>query len=580
MSVMKTIYHLSFKAPENHQATVKIDLSCELFENDQLTLFLPSWSPGSYLMREYARNVRCVRALSQKGEPLFCQQSDKGQWLIDLNKSEVGQKPKSVTFEYQVYCHELTVRTSHIDASHAFIHGPSVFMGVLGKQDLPVELHLDIPPAWSKVATGLKETSTKRDEFIYCADDYDQFVDAPLELGCHFSDGFMLDGKAHELAFYGECAREGGFEGLKKDIQTIVEHVSKTMGGMPYEEKYTFISHFVPGKFGGLEHLNSTALQFCPLKLADKKMYLKWLELVAHEYFHTWNVKRIRPKELGPFDYTKEAMTRMHWLTEGLTSFMDQLFVFRCQFASLDDYLEMMKENFNRYYTIAGRRFHSLEESSYNAWLVLYRPDENSSNSSISYYLKGGLVFFALHLLFAKKGAKTDDLLKLLWKRYLDNPKVGVETEEVLKMIEEVGGREVRQQFEIMTQTTEEIDFEKLCLDAGMKWKWSDEKDTVWLGFQQELKGQRVFVKSVSLDGPFYKSGVNAEDEIIAINGIRVDSSNLSDHKKTLVKNKNYKLTLSRLGLIKEVDFQVESTPRKLEKIEALDPKKVSEIFN
>lgn len=579
MSVNEIVYHLDFKAPEHHQVFVRIELEAEIFDNNELTLFMPSWSPGSYLMREYARNVRCVQAQSDSGEFVYCQQSDKGKWTIDLAKSELKSAAKTITFQYQVYCHELTVRTSHVDASHAFIHGPSVFMGVEKQQQRPIKLHVKIPAAWSKIATGLKDVSIVREEFVFAADDYDQFVDAPLEIGCHFSDGFMLDGKAHELAFYGDCPRQGGFAALKDDIKKIVEHISKAMGGMPYQEKYTFITHFVPGKFGGLEHLNSTALHFCPLKLADKKMYLKWLELVAHEYFHTWNVKRIRPVELGPFDYTREAMTRMHWLTEGLTSFMDQLFIYRCGFASLEDYMEMMKENFNRYLGCLGRRFHSLEDSSYNAWLVLYRPDENSSNSSISYYLKGGLVFFALHLMMAKKSVKIDDLLKLLWKRYLEQPQKGVESSEVLAMIEDLAGADVRSSFEVMLQTTEEIDFEKLCSEQGMKWVWSEKSEAAWIGFQQETKGSRLFVKSVTLDGPFYRAGVNAGDELIAINHLRVDTDNFSDHLKSLGHNKNYKLTISRLGVVQELEFQVASRPRQLEKIEVLDAKKVAAIF-
>lgn len=576
---MQLNYHLSFPNPQNHYAKIRIDF-VRSDQDDQMSFFLPSWSPGSYLMREYSRNIRSLEVFDESGDRVFVQQSHKNQWLVDFKDHKSSKK---FSLSYEVYCHELTVRTSHIDSSHAFIHGPSVFMGVLNSEMKNPTLKVDVPAQWSKISTGLKEVSQKRDEFIFTAADYDELIDAPLEIGCHETDGFYVDGKAHELAFYGLTLPAGKefCMDLKDDIKKIVEHVSKTMGGMPYDEKYTFITHFVPGKFGGLEHLNSTALHFCPLKLNDRKMYLKWLELVAHEYFHTWNVKRIRPVELGPFDYVSEAMTRMHWLTEGLTSFMDQLFVYRAGFSKLEEYCDMMKDNFNNYWKIPGRRFDSLEDSSFNAWIKLYRPDENSHNSSISYYLKGGIVFFALHVLFVKEGKKIDDLLSLLWQRYLDNPSRGVDAEEVYGMIEKVAGKDVREKFETMVQTTEEIDLQALCESIGMKFVYDDEAASKpYLGVKTSSRGQRVFIDSVSLDGPGYRSGLNAGDEIIAINGMRIDSGKWSDHVKYLLPGQRYHFLVSRLEYLCELDVEVGPAPKLLKAIEVADEVKLSKSLN
>ncbi|WP_198295357.1 M61 family metallopeptidase, partial [Bacteriovorax sp. DB6_IX] len=433
-------YKLSIPSPENHLANVKLTSEKEA-KDSQLKLFIPSWSPGSYLMREYGRNIRWLKVENSKGERLYTEQIDRGIWLIDWDKSDVVNKDdQSFQVEYEIYCHELTVRTSHIDRSHAFIHGPSIFMGILDKQIKDPTLEVIINPLWSKISTGLKDISPKRDQFLYTAEDYDTFIDAPLEIGCHETDGFMIDGIPHELAFYGSSTLHE--HKMKEDIKKVVDHIQKTMGGMPYE-KYCFMTHLAPGLFGGLEHLNSTALQFCSYSLTDKKGYNEWLELVAHEYFHLWNVKRIRPVELGPFDYTKEALTKMHWLTEGLTSFMDQLFIFRTDFYSLQDYLDCIKTNINRYLSIPGRKFHSLEDSSFNAWIKLYRADENHNNSSISYYLKGGLVFFALNILMADKDKSVLDLVKVLWQRYLDKPEVGVTEDEVFNLLNDLVGREI-----------------------------------------------------------------------------------------------------------------------------------------
>ncbi|MFT6604536.1 MAG: putative metalloprotease with PDZ domain, partial [Bacteriovoracaceae bacterium] len=308
---MKLHYSISIETPENHIVKVKLTGKREATDK-HLNFFLPSWSPGSYLMREYSRNIRWFKAETSNGEVLQHEQTAKGVYAVDFENSDLNKKDDNFCITYEIYCHELTVRTSHVDASHAFLHGPSYLMGIMGRDLVDPELSLKFPASWSKVTTGLKDISPKREEFLYSAENYDVLIDAPIEIGCHETDGFMFEGKEHHLAWYGDLLPHN--ENLKKDIEVIVKEVSSTFSSIPYEN-YTFITHFVPGKFGGLEHLNSTALQFSAMAMQNRKSYLQWLALVAHEYFHTWNVKRIRPKELGPFDYLNENYTKMHWLT-------------------------------------------------------------------------------------------------------------------------------------------------------------------------------------------------------------------------------------------------------------------------
>jgi predicted metalloprotease with PDZ domain len=566
---MQLDYKIKIDNPSSHYINVTIS-GLRPKNCSELIFFMPSWSPGSYLMREYGRNVRSFSAKSRLGEQLFYKQIHKGQWLINFNCAELKNDAKDFHISYDVYCHELTVRTSHVDESHAFIHGPSVLMGVKDQNCLNPGLKLEFPPLWSKVSTGLKDISTEREIFEYTAADYDELIDAPIEIGCHETDGFKLGGKDHELAFYGKTL--GHKENLKKDIKTIVEHISETMGGMPYKEKYTFITHFLPNKFGGLEHLNSTALQFCSFSMNDRKSYVRWLELVAHEYFHTWNVKRIRPKELGPFDYVNEGLTRMHWLTEGLTSFMDQLFVLRMKLCTGNEYAEMMKENFNRYLSTPGRKFHSLEDSSFNAWVKLYRPDESSLNSSISYYLKGGIVFFALNSMLFEAGKGIDDLLKLLWDRYLSNPDMGVEAVEVFQMIEDLSNKTIRENFETMIQTTEELDLAKMSKSVGLQLKYST-TDTPTFGFDAKYSNDRVLINSVELDGAAFKSGINADDELLAIDGMRLTKSNFSDVEKRLLTDRTYELIVSRLGLIQKISFLPSNAVKTIQEVVIVDEK-------
>lgn len=559
---MKLAYGIKILEPHTHYMHVTIDIT-QINNTESLDFFLPSWSPGSYLMREYGKNIRKFKAIQTSGEHLEFKQVDKGVYRVDLD----GYKEDSMTLTYDVYCHELTVRTSFIDNTHAFIHGPSVFMGVLNHEVQGPTLKIEFPALWSKLSTGLKDISTKREVFLYSANNYDELIDSPIEIGCQETDGFMVEGVEHHLCYYGQMVPHK--HDLKADIKKLVETVVKVFGDIPFDN-YTFMTHFVPGLFGGLEHLNSTALQFDSFGMNSKKGYTQWLELVVHEYFHSWNVKRIRPIELGPFNYLEEAKTSMHWLTEGLTSFMDQLFVLRSGLINLDEYLEMMVANINRYESIPGRHFDSLEASSFNAWIKLYRPDENSTNSSVSYYLKGGLVFFVLNVLFHEKGKNIDDLLKLLWADYKKNPERGLISSQVYDMVEEVAGPQIKNEFITMITTTEDIDFEKFLNRINIDVEYENEK-APYLGAQLEYSQNNVIIKSVVLDGPSYKSGLNAGDEIIAVDKMRAKKAHLSDLKKWSNIDHRYTFTVARKGILQDIDVLMGVTPRKVKKLTSND---------
>jgi predicted metalloprotease with PDZ domain len=575
---MKLAYKLLIESPSTHQVRVIITGKKESSENS-LDFFLPRWSPGSYLMREYARHISGIKAETNNGERLSLVQTDISTFNIDWKKSELKNSSKEAdtfTISYQVFCHELTVRTSHVDESHAFLHLPTLLLGVLGKNIENPSIELRFPPAWSKVTTGLKDISNKREVFIYEAKNYDELIDSPIEIGCQETDGFEVDGVPHEVVFYGTLLPHK--ENIKADTKKIVQHIAHFMGGFPYE-KYAFINHFIPGLYGGLEHMNSTALQFCPTQITNRKGYINYLALVSHEYFHTWNVKRIRPLELGPFDYLREATSNLLWLSEGLTSYMDELFIYRMGLVSLEEYLEMQKDNLNRYLSVPGRKFHSLDESSYNSWVKLYRPDENSSNSSVSYYLKGGIVFFALNILLSEKNKSINDFLNLLWTDYKNNPERGVTSAQVYKMIEEIGGADIREKFEVMTSTTEEIDLESICMKAGLKFEW-DKTESPWLGFEAEFAGDRVIVRTVTLDGPAYKSGLNAGDEILAINGVRILKDRYLDYAKFLKIDESYTMTISRLSSLTTLQFNVGVIPARLKGISVIKRELVESVLN
>lgn len=572
---MKVSYLVEITDPST--SMVKVSMTGQRpSSNGDLEVFLPSWSPGSYLMREYSRHIRWVRATQENGEVLWTEQTAKGTWLVDWRRSGLKKELTGFTFSYEIYLHELTVRTSYVDMTHAYLHGPSYLVGVSGGLENPT-IEFRFPPLWSHLSTALTPVEGgPRNKFIYDAKNYDELVDCPVEIGCHETDGFMLEGVPHALAFEGEVYPHG--HNLKQDIQKACAAVARTMGGALPFTHYQFITHFKPKIYGGLEHMNSTALQFDGRRLANRKDYLTFLSLTAHEYFHAWNIKRIRPRALGPFDYRNEAYTTMLWLAEGLTSFMDDLFVYRAELCTLEEYLDFVKSNLDTYFATPGRRFHSLEDSSFNAWIKLYRPDENSRNSSVSYYLKGGLVFAVLHGLLSEQGKGVDDLLRALWKQYQARPDIGVDKEEVYGLIEELGGKKVLDAFIAMVETTQEIDFDGGLQRLGLELRWQDPAP-VWFGVEWDHAGDRVLVKSVLLDSPAARAGLNPADEIVAVNGLRVLREDVEKWATTLLAEQAYDLTVARMGRLTSLQLVPGPGPRTLKEIAIVDRAKAEKLF-
>ncbi len=564
---MKAHYVVDIENPE--QNLVKVTLKLTRPEKaDKLSVFLPSWSPGSYLMREYARHIRWIECQQDNGEVLFHTQKAKGVWEIDWKSSLLKKPSKEFQVSYVTYLNELTVRTSHVNTSHAFLHGPTYLMGVVGERLLKPTIEFRFQPAWAKLSTSMKDVSTQREKFIYEAADYDDLLDCPVEIGCQETDGFLALGKPHNLAFFGTTFPHNN--DLKKDFKTIVETVAAQFNNeLPYDQ-YLFLTHFGPKIRGGLEHASSTVLQYDGRKLGIRKEYIGFLSLVAHEYFHTWNVKRIRPKELGPFDYLNENYTTLLWLAEGLTSWMDDLLVYRAGLCTLEEYLDAVKQNLEILNWTPGKKFHSLEMSSFNAWIKLYRPDENAKNSSVSYYLKGGLVFMALHSLLLEKGKSVDDLLILLWDRYKAKPEVGVTKEEVYEMVKNLGGDEILNTFSTMVETTQDIDFETCMKRMGCEMIFQESK-VPFLGIDWEYAGDRALVKMVYLDSPAYKAGINPGDEVIFMNGLRFLREDVLDLISLMNLNTSYEFIVSRLGKVERFEVIPMGSPRVLKEITVKD---------
>lgn len=577
-------YTIDIPNPHTHLVNISLeaDLKKQGVNGSSFRFYMPSWSPGSYLMREYARHIKEIKVEDSKGSRLFVKQLSKNKWEVDLDhpafKSDLLNEDGKIRIQYSIYCHELTVRTSHVDNTHAFLHGPSVYIALENQQG-PAQVEVKINPLWSKVTTALKDISEERTTFLYEAKDLDELMDTPFEIGCHETNGFMYKDKEHHVAFYGDFASQDDvFSSLMKDMEKVVIETAKIVEeDLPYDHYY-FITHLTPNGFGGLEHLDSTVLQFCPFELAKEKGRKSFIELVAHEYFHLWNVKRIRPIELGPFDYQNENYTRMHWLTEGLTSFIDQLITYRAGFYSPSEYMECMKKNINNYISTPGRGYHSLEDSSFNAWVKLYRAGENFKNSSVSYYLKGGLVFFVLNILMKQEGKGINDLVRALWSDYKGRPESGITKDGFFEILSGLVSQSICDEFKLLVEGVEEIDFESYLKKMGAEVEWTTPK--LDLGATLAEEGGKVMIKSIRQGSCGYKSGLNAGDEIIAINAHRINKKIIDNLGEMYKENDKIDLLIARTGKLQTLTVVLGNGLKTIKDIKVIDEDKFKNFLN
>jgi predicted metalloprotease with PDZ domain len=522
--------------PHSHLYHISIDVAAP--DSATTDFVLPAWTPGSYLLREYARHVQEFAATSD-GRPLPWRKTAKDTWRVDTAGLE------RVQVAYKVYAHDLTVRTSHLDGSHGYFNGANVFLFVAGRTDEPLGLLVQTPPGWDwHATTGMEpwadypNAGAHPDQHAFIASDYDELVDCPVECGTHRLRSFTVDGIAHHIAIWGHGNEDE--QRIVDDTRRIVETERDLFGSLPDYPHYTFILHLAD-RYGGLEHRNSVTNIIDRWSFQPQSSYERFLELQSHEFFHVWNVKRIRAAPLGPFDYQRENYTRLLWAMEGVTSYYDRLLLVRAGLMTPERYLERLAEEIARLQSQPGRALQSLEESSFDTWIKLYRPDENSANSSISYYLKGGLVTMLLDLEIRQRtgGERSfDDVLRYLYQTYpISGPGIPEEG-AYLAAIETVAGSAdgaYRDLFARYIAGTAELDYARGLDAVGVRLEWShsepahDGGTPAWLGLQLKRKDGRTLVSSVRSDGPAYAAGVYPDDELLALDGMRVNRSSLHE---------------------------------------------------
>jgi len=502
---------------------------------------LPAWIPGSYMIREFARNIVQIRA-EAGGKKIALKKLDKHTW-----QASPCNGPLVLT--YDVYAWDLSVRAAHLDQTHGFFNGTSVFLAVQGQEGLPHIIDIRRPEgdaykAW-RVATALPEHKAKRYGFgTYLAANYDELIDHPVEMGNFELAPFKAHGVPHDIVITGRvpnldmarlCAD------LKKICEAQIALFEPKTKRAPMH-RYVFMTMAIGDGYGGLEHRASTALICSRADLpvqGQKEMtdgYRTYLGLCSHEYFHTWNVKRIKPAAFAPYDLRSEGYTALLWLFEGFTSYYDDLMLVRAGVIDEAAYLKLVAKTINGVLRGSGRTKQSVAESSFDAWTKYYRQDENSPNAIVSYYTKGSLIGLALDLTIREEtgGRRSlDDVMRALWQRYgrdfYEGKALGqgVSETEAEALFDEVTGLKLKRFFDRHVHGTDDLPLDKLLAPFGVKLT-DDRKDAKpSLGVRTVREGNDCKLANVYEGGPAHQAGLSAGDILIALDGLRVTHGNL-----------------------------------------------------
>lgn len=552
-------YTLEMPAPHTHYFEVTAEL--EGARKKYIDFTMPVWAPGSYLVREFAKNVDSFTATDGKGKALRSEKIDKNTWRVYTNRAT------DVKVTYNVYAFELSVRTSFLDASHGYVNGTSIFMYPEGFEKQAGTLVVKPHRSFSKVSTGLKSNG----KFTYTFPNYDILADSPLEIGNQEVYTFEAGGVPHEVAMYGDGNYEP--ERLLADMKRVTEEAISIMGELPVD-RYLFIVHNLHRGGGGLEHLNSTTLQTTRFNYSTESGYTGFLSLVAHEYFHLWNVKRLRPAPLGPFNYNQENYTRLLWVSEGITSYYDDLIVRRAGLMSEQRYLDVIAGSINSVENTPGNAVQPVSESSFDAWIKYYRQNENSSNAEVSYYTKGGVLGHLLNMEILKStnGSKSlDDVMRYLYNRYYKQLDRGFTEAEMKEAVERIAGHDMDSFFRDYVNGTKTPDYNSYFNAAGLRLvNLNEGTNTGSWGATTSFNDGRVTVTGVTRGSSAYESGLNVKDEIIAINGFRV-ANDIDRYVNGLKPGEEIEVLIAREGMLQVLPMKVLKDTRvrlKFEKVQ------------
>jgi predicted metalloprotease with PDZ domain len=511
-------FTVSMPRPYTHLLEVEMRMRRASTRARDVDLVMPVWTPGSYLVREFERHVQDFTASDSSGRALPWDKVNKDTWRIQMGAT------RDLVVTYRVYANEMSVRTNELNDRHAFWNNAALLMYPDGNLGAPSTLRVVPPPGW-KVATGLPALATPENTFR--AENFDILYDSPFEVGPFKTLAFEVKGVPHRIVIEGEGNYDA--ERVRRDVQRIVEAEVEMMGEIPYHD-YTFIINLRPSGGGGLEHLNSTAIIHPRFEFQTASDYRDFVSTTAHEFFHLWNVKRIRPDALGPFDYTRENYTKLLWVAEGFTSYYANIFLLRAGLISPADYLALLAKDIQDLQNTPGRLVMSAEESSFDAWIKYYRADENSVNSQVSYYDKGALIGMLLDLIIRQRsnGARSlDDVMRYLYTEFYKKGR-NYTPEDFQRAAELAAGSSLEDFFRRTVRGRDELDYNAALVGVGLQLDTTGASlrtppvETAYLGVKLKQDNDRLMITRVYAGTPAYDQGLNTDDQIVALDGVRI----------------------------------------------------------
>ena len=548
----KITYTISFNERTEHYINIDLDID-GLRQKTFIELKMAVWTPGSYLVREFARNVQDLVVTSGRSA-LPVAKIDKHTWRVELN----GER--RITVSYKVYAYEVSVRTSYVDGDMAMLNGASIFIYPVGLEAQENLVVINLPRGWQQATSSMTHVGGRSP--VFRAANFDQLVDSPIMLGRHQVIEFEVGGIGHRYAISGEGNFNQGQ--LVADTRLIIEAIHDIYGSVPYAD-YTIFLQLRDRARGGLEHLNSTHLIY-PRRNFDTENYQRYLSLLAHELFHTYNVKRIRPQPLGPFNYGEENYTTLLWVAEGHTVFYSRALLRRTNLISPEKFIDMLGEDIRDLEARPGRLHQSLQEASFDAWIKYYRRNENSPNSTISYYDKGHLVGVILDLAIraSTSGQKNmDDVFKILWQGFNDTGN-GYTEEEFRAICESVAGHPLDAEYRYIT-TTDEIDWTPIFEPFGLRVERShaDPADSAaaWFGLQTGNGSGSPVIDYIASGSPAAAGGLSVNDELLAVDNFRLTSRSLEDLLKTRPLTSSATFLVNRDGIIRSLKVRPTTPP-------------------
>lgn len=542
---MKIKIHVDLKQPQQKYIHVRYDVSLSKEEclKKKFVIHFPAWTPGSYLVRDFAGHVEAFAAFVSTKKRLKHQKLSKSTWEIATEGQE------NFSFSYQVYANDLSVRAAYADHEFVFFNTPAVFFYPDVGTQHPVSLKIQTPAKWQLAL------AKKPRQGVYSFQSFDEFFDTPVLASDQLQMvSFQIVKNRYKMAIFGD--HTGEIKKIVSDLKRILKSQLKIFKDSPCSE-YLFQVLFLKGHYGGLEHSFSSTNIFDGTALKDKKRYPNFLSLLAHEHFHLWNVKRIRPKALGPFDYSQENYTRELWIAEGITSYYDDHTTYRGGIYSQEEYLAVLTRNLARYESSHSSQVNSLSDSSFDAWIRFYKQNENSINRTVSYYLKGGLVMMLLDFRMILESAgkyNLDHVMRRLYDLYKKRPQLGITRDEFFAVVSSFTKKDYRSFIKNYIDGVASIDWKKEFSPFGIELKEEKKSLPYSAGFHLKDQNGSVVIDKIAEKSPAYNSILQSGDEILAVDRLRVKTAKMV---KDLDFQKQTHLIFARRGKVYEENLKL-----------------------